>query len=195
MKTIWSLIATLATAISLNGCGANGQGQDTSWINTLSAVLAASGKGKQTYVPPATNSDSNNYVTPVNTTQRYTPPATTYPQAGNNGGGSKDPFVYSENVNHCLVTQANPSRATKNRWRNQCSFKIDITFCNVKSGRDECQMRLTGGQGLAPGGSQYLLNDERTSVYIACKDPYYLPSSKLTWSGSGFQGKYQMAAR
>lgn len=184
----------MATAILLSGCGANGQGQDTSWINTLSAVLAASGKGKQTYVPPATN---NNYVAPVNNTQRYTPPATSYPQTGNTNtnSGGKDPFVYSANVNHCLLTEPNPSRATKNRWRNQCQFKINITFCTIKSNRDECQMRLAGGAGLEPGGTQYLLNDERTSVYIACKDPYYLPSTKLTWSGASFQGKCQMAAK
>lgn len=130
-----------------------------------------------TYAPAGVNSYNGNY-------------------GGGNGNsrasaGSQDPFLYADGVNNCLVTEPNPAIKGTSRWRNQCGFKINITFCSIRNNRNECAMRLTGGSSLEAGATAYLLRDERSNMYIACQDPYYIPSSKLTWSGERFSGRCQ----
>lgn len=173
---------------------------------SATTVMAARSNSRGTTPPLATVASIPPTTT---TTSTYTAPAgnpatnaqqMARPQAAvaNGGGGSnttgqkeKDPFIYTANVNHCLVVEPNTSGPTRQRMRNACSFGIRFTFCNVGGRQNECAMRRTAGGSLRAGATDYMIDDVYTIQAVVCPDPYYLPSGQVIWNGDRMNGRCQ----
>lgn len=207
-----SSLMAMVGAISQGAASAGGKNADK-WQAVANASQAASGTPAEqlqavmkqqaaNQTASANNNNKRTTTTPANGTNATAMTGTTSPSTSPTAGGStstaKDPFIYSAAVNECLVVEDHPTLVGTKGLRNRCGYKINYTFCEYNKGsdgaiNDECRKGVFGANGLAAGERTYLVADTKHIEYIACKDPYYIPGSKLTWDGAKLTGKCQMA--
>lgn len=126
-------------------------------------------------------------------------PATATAAAGN----PKDPFRYSPGVNECISIKPRPNTQATETITNSCGFAVNLVFCTEGTvaagdfkGRQirDCSKRVMGGAALEAGQSDtwnYMTRGVVTR-FVACRKPFYLPSTKLEWrADGGFTGQCQ----
>lgn len=148
----------------------------------------AGGKNASQYQAVADSLNQNRNASDQESSGKIsTPTSNQNPKIGN----SSDSFAYAEGVNNCLVTEPEPSLKGTNRWRNQCAFKISITYCSVKSSGNGCASRQIGAEQLEAWATTFRLREEIRTNHIVCRYPYYVPSNRITWQGEQFNGQCQ----
>ncbi|OZI77739.1 hypothetical protein [Bordetella genomosp. 12] len=100
-----------------------------------------------------------------------------------------DALVHGAAVNPCLVSEAAGQHGQ--RLRNLCTFRINITFCQIKRESDDCAAGRIGGTTMAPRSSRSLLDDVLATHYVVCRAPYALPRAAAAWQNGRLVGRCQ----
>ncbi|AIT25724.1 hypothetical protein [Bordetella holmesii] len=98
-------------------------------------------------------------------------------------------IVYGAAVTQCLVSE--PAGPSVKRLHNLCTFRINITFCQIKRDGDDCAAGHISGTTMGAKTSRSLLEDVIDTHYVVCRDPFYLPQNAAAWKDGHLLGRCQ----